>query len=583
METSAYSARQRRAINQIWTACGDYRFEPQFLAMRSDGQPDLYMNCVIGLVHKWFGEDLPKKLFASWAGDAHQAMYDDLAWLALENTVYEKELPERPALEKLRQAHAAAFFASEYQLSRQEWMAKNQLVYALQSARWKAVLGQKPPVLAPWEKGLSAALACPGTLSGEELTEAVRTAFRKYLRFDGTAHAKKPFTLHFGERWVPLLTKLFTTEMVRTDDLAIDRSTAAGENGMVRASNALRAQLESGDRENEDRDYVEGCFGRSLYPPRELALIEQRLCTGNHLGCHLWFTRGETVQGKTMRADVQHLFDQAAEQAERNRADFLKNNDLYQSSILRLTEHIRNCMQVQQQPDAVSARQGHVDSQRIWRLPVLKDGKVFLRSEEENNPGFTVDLLLDGSASRLHCQETIAAQGYILARSLATCGIPVRVSSFCSLRGYTVVRILKDFSEKNAERKIFNYFAAGWNRDGLALRMAGKLLDTAPADRHLLILLTDASPDDSRKILPTGKVPLSRSYDGEAGVQDTAEEVRALRQQGIRVAAVFMGENASAPDARTIYGQDLVRIQRMDQLATAAGKLIQEEIRELSG
>ena len=551
--------------------------------MRSDGQPDLYMNCVIGLVHKWFGEDLSKKLFASWAGDAHQAMYDDLAWLALENAVYEKELPERPALAELRQAHAAAFFASEYQLSRQEWMAKNQLVYALQSARWKAVLEQKPPVLAPWEKGLSAALACPGTLSGEELTEAVRTAFRKYLRFDGTAHAKKPFTLHFGERWVPLLTKLFTTEMVRTDDLAIDRSAAAGENGMVRASNALRAQLESGDRENEDRDHVEGCFGRSLYPPRELALIEQRLCTGNHLGCHLWFTRGETAQGKTMRADVQHLFDQAAEQAERNRADFLKNNDLYQSSILRLTEHIRNCMQVQQQPDAVSARQGHVDSQRIWRLPVLRDGKVFLRSEEENNPGFTVDLLLDGSASRLHCQETIAAQGYILARSLATCGIPVRVSSFCSLRGYTVVRILKDFSEKNAERKIFNYFAAGWNRDGLALRMAGKLLDTAPADRHLLILLTDASPDDSRKILPTGKVPLSRSYDGEAGVQDTAEEVRALRQQGVRVAAVFMGENASAPDARTIYGQDLVRIQRMDQLATAAGKLIQEEIRELSG
>ena len=583
METSAYSARQRRAINQIWTACGDYRFEPQFLAMRSDGQPDLYMNCVIGLVHKWFGEDLPKKLFASWAGDAHQAMYDDLAWLALENAVYEKELPERPALAELRQAHAAAFFASEYQLSRQEWMAKNQLVYALQSARWKAVLGQKPPVLAPWEKGLSAALSCPGTLSGEALTDAIREAFRKYLRFDGTAHAKKPFTLHFGERWVPLLTKLFTTEMIRTDDLAIDRSAAAGENGMVRASNALRAQLESGDRENEDRDYVQGCFGRSLYPPRELVLIEQRLCTGNHLGCHLWFTRGETAQGKTMCADVQHLFDQATEQAERNRADFLKNNDLYQSSILRLTEHIRNCMQVQQQPNAVSARQGHVDSQRIWRLPVLQDGKVFLRSEEENNPGFTVDLLLDGSASRLHCQETIAAQGYILARSLATCGIPVRVSSFCSLRGYTVVRILKDFSEKNAERKIFNYFAAGWNRDGLALRMAGKLLDTAPADRHLLILLTDASPDDSRKILPTGKVPLSRSYDGEASVLDTAEEVRALRQQGVRVAAVFMGENTSAPDARTIYGQDLVRIQRMDQLATAAGKLIQEEIRELSG
>ena len=110
METSGYSARQRRAINQVWTACGDYKFEPQFLAMQSDGQPDLYMNCVIGLVHKWFGDELPKQLFAAWAGDARQAVYDDLAWLALENAVYEKELPKRPALAALRQAHASAFF-----------------------------------------------------------------------------------------------------------------------------------------------------------------------------------------------------------------------------------------------------------------------------------------------------------------------------------------------------------------------------------------------------------------------------------------------------------------------------------------
>ena len=153
METSGYSARQRRAINQVWTACGDYKFEPQFLAMQSDGQPDLYMNCVIGLVHKWFGDELPKQLFAAWAGDARQAVYDDLAWLALENAVYEKELPKRPALAALRQAHASAFFESEYQLSRQEWMEKNQLVYAIQSARWKTVLGQRLPVLTPWEKG----------------------------------------------------------------------------------------------------------------------------------------------------------------------------------------------------------------------------------------------------------------------------------------------------------------------------------------------------------------------------------------------------------------------------------------------
>lgn len=583
MAHSNYTARQRRAINQVWDACGDYSFEPQFLAMAPDGQPDLYMNCVIGLVHKWLGDRMPAELFAAWAGDARQALYDDLAWLALENVVYEKELSQRPALEGLRAAHAAAFFESEYQLSRQEWMEKNQLVYAIQSARWKTVLGQRLPVLAPWEKGLYRALTCPGTMSGEALGAAIREAFRKYLRFDGTARKKAPLSIHFGERWVPLLTKLFTTEMVRTDDLAIGRSAASGESGPVRPLKALRARLRSNEGQAGDREYVESCFGRSLYSPRQLSLMEQRCCTGNHLGCHLWFTRGDPVPGKPMGADALRLAHQAAEQAKQNRKSYIQNKDLYQSALLRLTEHIRNCMLTQQQPDTVPARQGHVDSRRVWRMPVLLDDKVFLRSEEESTPGFTVDLLLDGSASRLHCQETIAAQGYILAKALANCNIPVRVSSFCSLRGYTVLQVLKDYSEKNGEQKIFHYFAAGWNRDGLALRMAGELLRSAPGDRHLLVLLTDASPDDSHKVPPTGKIPLSRDYDGDLGIQDTAEEVRFLRRLGIRVAAVFMGQTANLPNAQKIYDRDLAPIRKMDQLSAAAGKLIQQEIMELSG
>ena len=107
------------------------------------------------------------------------------------------------------------------------------------------------------------------------------------------------------------------------------------------------------------------------------------------------------------------------------------------------------------------------------------------------------DVILDASASRLHCQEVIAAQGSILAQSLAACGIPVRVSSFSSLRGYTVLRVLKGFADKNLQN-INRYFASGWNRDGLALRAAGDLLQYAPgpAPRHLLIVLTNASPND---------------------------------------------------------------------------------------
>ena len=70
-------------------------------------------------------------------------MLDDMTWLYLENAAYRLELPRRPVLEALRHAHADYFFAIQYKLSRQEWMAKNQLVYTMQAARWRRVLGRR--------------------------------------------------------------------------------------------------------------------------------------------------------------------------------------------------------------------------------------------------------------------------------------------------------------------------------------------------------------------------------------------------------------------------------------------------------
>ena len=560
MGVQTYSAQQRRAVNLIWAAAGEYGFEPKFLAMKTDGTPDFYMNFVIGLVYKWFGRDMLERLFDSWLGDVRQAVMDDLAWLALESAVYQKELPGRPALEELRQDHAREFFAMEYRTSRQEWMARNQLVYSMQAARWKNVLGKPDRLVTPWDKGLYRALCC-GDVSGEELEQALRACFRKYLGFDGKVRTKAELRLHFdNRRWIAFMTKMAPTELVRTDDLAIGRAAHAGQAGFVRAADALRSMLRSNERAEADRAYIQRCFGRSMYAPKQLSAIEQQRCTGNHLGCRLWFTRGDPAADVPPSSDSQQLYEQAAEQARLNRAAYAENSELYESALLRLTEQIRNCMLVHQQPEAVTARQGWLDGARVWREPVLGDDP----------------------ASRLHCQETIAAQGYILAKSLLNCGIPVRVTSFCSLRGYTVLRVLKEYGDKQGERRIFDYFAAGWNRDGLALRGMEELMQSAPAEKHLLLILTDANPDDSHRIPPNGKNPISREYDGKAGVEDTADEVRDLRRRGIRVAAIFMGEQDSVPAADRIYGKDLARIRRMDQLAQAAGRLIQDQIRELA-
>lgn len=145
-----------------------------------------------------------------------------------------------------------------------------------------------------------------------------------------------------------------------------------------------------------------------------------------------------------------------------------------------------------------------------------------------------------------------------------------------------MLRVLKDFGDKTASSRVrLLCLRAGTATVWLARH--GRAEKSAPADQAPADPAHRRQPNDSHKILPSGKIPLSRDYDGQPSIDDTAAEVRALRAQGIRVAAVFMGENTSVPAANAIYGRDLARIRRIDQLAAAAGRLIQDEIRELSG
>ena len=582
MEAQSYTAQERRAANQVWAAAGAYGFEPLFLARNTDGTIDFYMNTIVGLVHKYYGDPLIRGIFNSWEGDLRQAMLDDIAWLYLENAAYRLELPRRPVLEALRYSHADYFFAIQYKLSRQEWMAKNQLVYTMQAARWRKVLGRTAPVMTPYESGLAAALAPEQAPAPEQLKAALLAVYAKFDLFDGTIRQKAALHLHLDGLLASLAVKAMPTQLVKTDRVTVEHSGAVDAPGDGPGIDKRRAHITLKQDAVQDRAYIESCFGRSLYPPERLRKAEQELCTGVHLGCHLWFSAGVPSPEQAPTPEAKHLAEQAELQAGRNRAYYAKNRELHRSVVLRLTEQIRNCILVHQQPNARIARSGSLDAERVWRAPLLDDARVFCCAEEENHPSFTVDLLLDASASRLHCQEVIAAQGSILAESLANCGIPVRVSSFSSLRGYTVLRVLKGFADKNRQ-DINRYFASGWNRDGLALRAAGDLLQFAPgpAARHLLIVLTDASPNDSRRIPPSPENPLGCGYEDAAGAADTAAQVRTLQRMGIRVSAVFMGEDSSAGAAAQIYGKNLARIRGMDQLARAAGRLIQNEIREL--
>ena len=187
METKKLPRPERRALNIIWTAAGDYSFTPAFTAFTQDGEPDFYMNSIIGYVHKWYDQDILHQLYDIIDGALLKETFDGLLWIGLENCAFARESACRPVLAEMRAACAESFFAQQLTRSRQQWMAQNSLVYALQEARWRTVLGRASGLKNPWEKRLFEELDYSGDMDARDIMERTLDIFRRYFHFDGVS------------------------------------------------------------------------------------------------------------------------------------------------------------------------------------------------------------------------------------------------------------------------------------------------------------------------------------------------------------------------------------------------------------
>lgn len=575
---------QRRAMNIIWTAAGDYSFTPSFAAFTQDGEPDFYMNSIIGYVHKWYDEDIINDLFDRISHSFFSETLGGLLWVALENCAYEKEVSERPVLAEIRIRHAEDFFQQELSRSRQQWMAQNSLVYALQAARCRLVLGKDMGLVNPWERKLFSALQYDSSMTSQEIADRTLRIFRQYFHIR-TSSGKPSLLMKIQKRLHRILLKRMPSRLVRTDTLLMTGIPSGGGH-VVEGRRGLTAGPKNPALQKADRLYIEGCFGKPLYPDEEGTRIEDELCTDTHANCHIYFTDG--LQSTVPSSDpiIEKTRQDAREQMYKNKSHFQGRYRLYKSSITRLSEQIRNSLLVYPQPIRLRSRSGSLFPSQIWRGLYLDDPRVFMDTLDEAEADFSVDLMLDASASRLESQEIIAAQGYVIARSLQLCGIPVQVFSFLSVRGYTVMQRFISYRDTDAGQaeNIFRYFAAGWNRDGLAIRGAGQLMEFSPAKNRLLIILTDASPNDDHRIPPnpSEKRLISQDYSGQAGVKDTAAEARKLRKKGVHICGILTGTDGDTKAAREIFGTDFVRIEKMGRFSEAAGVLIQRQIQKLT-
>lgn len=562
---------KRRARNLIWNAAQDYNFEPNFKVYNLDGQADLYWNCIIGAVRKNYGAEPIEALFKSFHGCENESLYEQLIWLGLENAVYQRESPFRPALPSLRTNYA------NYVLSHHRDSA-NQLDI-LEQAHFRRVLGTEPS-LASWDRKLLDALEFSGDLNSDELTDYALRFLRDWFGFipgktqeeERRRRPKRRFSLfrhnHDGFEFELAPVRRFGRGF---GEHVVSSGGKAFEPEQRRASDKTAAQTQEAIKQ-----YVAAYFGEPLYDERATAALEEELCTGNHSGCHLYYSKGSTQLDPDAHGYVVQQRKLALKQMEANRAAYNADAVRHRTSIIRLTARIRNAMMAYLQPAMSRTSSGTLDAGRIWRGVYLDDDKVFTRVLQSDPGDLCVDILLDASSSQRNRQELVSAQGYMIAEALTCCNIPVRVSSFCALNGYTILTRYRDYFERENNDHIFRYFTAGCNRDGLAIRALCREMEDSPCEHKIVILLSDAKPNDVIQMNQDGHYVY---YAGDHGVLNTASEVRSLRHRGISVICVFTGEDDDVPSAHTIYGRDFSRIRHLEQFADTVGTLIQNQIR----
>ena len=158
---------KRRARNLIWNAAADYSFEPDFKAYDEDGRADLYWNSIIGAVRKNYGAETIEGLFESLHGCSKEQLFEQLLWLGLENAVYQREAPRRPALPSLRRSYARRAVALDQRAD------PGDLLATLENAHFCRALGQSEPPLLPRDREMLDALEFPGDLDGPAIAERV--------------------------------------------------------------------------------------------------------------------------------------------------------------------------------------------------------------------------------------------------------------------------------------------------------------------------------------------------------------------------------------------------------------------------
>ena len=524
MDQNITDFQKRRADNIIWNCAKDYSFAPDFKAYDSNGDVDLYWNIIFGSARRHYEYNKLEKLFAMLDKYKNAAFYETEFWNAIEPVLFQTELSGRPVLERIR------------------------------------------PVPAETD------LKFDSDMTTDEIVDTARQFFFERYGLYGDGRIRLKYRL-------PHLKRMSVDSFLQRGRIVIhEKDPYHGDGGEWHSNYSISTKL----NESELREFLETKFGRSIYPKEQVVQLEKQLCSGNHKFTHLLYTKGEIGELHGIYSTFEmHQRKRQAELIANNHAYYKKNLLQNRLHISKLSTNIMNSILMHMQPAQIKANSGAVNPAVAWRAVRLDDEKIFKKTMNENAGEMSVDILLDASHSQVTRAAKISSQAYIISEALSRCHIPCRVMSFCSMSGFTILRIFNDYPSTDDNSSIFNYCTEGCNRDGLAIRAAGNLMSHSSCEHKMLIILSDVKPLDIAKIRKDER-DVGVSYDAVRALTDTAHEVRRLRADGISVICIFTGQDEELPSARMVYGQDFVRIRDFSFFADTVGKLIIDQMKNYS-
>lgn len=198
------------------------------------------------------------------------------------------------------------------------------------------------------------------------------------------------------------------------------------------------------------------------------------------------------------------------------------------------------------------SRAGVVSEPDLWRARVASNRSLACLLLAD------VSLSTDTWVGERRVIDVIRDSLFLFAESMSATRDAFGLYAFSSVKRHHVrFHLLKDFSEKydaEVRGRIAALKPGFYTRLGAAIRHSTTILAEQPAEKRLLLVLTDGKPNDVDR------------YEGRYGIEDTRQAVMAARERGLTVFCVTVDRNAAEYLPYLFGAQGCVVVQNANDL-----------------